>query len=85
MQVTIALRLYRYEHKRYPDDLQPLVPKYLSKVPLDPFDGKPLRYRKLSKGFKVWSVGPNLRDDRGMDPPSWGRWDMGGDIVWQSL
>ncbi len=81
MQVAVALRLYRLEHGRCPDDLQALVPKYLPKVPIDPFDGKPLRYHRLAKGFKVWSIGPNLKDDGGMEVRNW--WQR-GDIVWQS-
>ncbi|MCX7967927.1 MAG: hypothetical protein N3B10_05480 [Armatimonadetes bacterium] len=32
------------------------MPKYSPKVPVDPFDDKPIRYRKLEKGFKVWGV-----------------------------
>lgn len=72
--VVVALRLYRYERGHYPDNLHALVPKYLPSVPLDPYDGKPLRYRKLEKGFKVWSVGRDKKDDGG----------SGDDIVWLS-
>lgn len=31
----------------------------------DPFDGKPLRYRRLTDGVVVYSVGSNLSDDGG--------------------
>lgn len=31
----------------------------------DPFNGKPLLVKKLSEGWKVYSVGPNLTDDGG--------------------
>lgn len=55
-QVVAALRLYRSQHGRYPDTLQELAPKYLPSVLVDPFDGKPLRYRRLPQGFKVWSI-----------------------------
>ncbi len=72
--VVVALRLYRYERGHYPDNLHALVPKYLPSIPLDPYDGKPLRYRKLGKGFKVWSVGQDRKDDGG----------SGDDIVWFS-
>lgn len=51
------MRLYRCENGQYPDNLQSLVPKYSPKVPVDPFDSKPIGYRKLEKGFKVWGVG----------------------------
>ena len=47
-----------------PATLDALVPKYISAVPRDPFDGKPLRYD--SKKKIVYSVGYNLKDDGGM-------------------
>ncbi|MCX7643538.1 MAG: type II secretion system protein GspG, partial [Armatimonadetes bacterium] len=60
-QVAIALRLYRRENGRYPETLQELVPQYLPSVPLDPFDGKPLRYERLRNGFKIWSIGQDFK------------------------
>jgi hypothetical protein len=41
------------------------VPTYLAAVPTDPFDGQPLRYKKLAKGYIVYSVGENGKDDGG--------------------
>lgn len=82
MQVAVAFRLYREEHGHYPDNLQALVPKYLPKVPIDPFDGKPLRYQRLAKGFKIWSIGMNRKDEGGMEVPP--RLWQQGDIVWKS-
>jgi hypothetical protein len=80
-EVALALRLYRKEHGRYPEDLQALAPKFLPSVPSDPYDGKPLRYRKLAKGFKVWSVGGNRKDDGGVKVRDWWR---KGDLVLES-
>jgi len=80
-EVALALRLYRKEHGRYPEDLRALVPKFLPSVPSDPYDGKPLRYRKLAKGFKVWSVGRNRKDDGGVKVRDWWR---RGDLVLES-
>ncbi len=77
--VAIALWLYRHEHGRYLENLQALVPRYLPQVPLDPFDGRPLRYQHLKSGFKLWSVGPNLKDDGGLKTK---QWPLKGDIVW---
>jgi len=81
-QVAVALRLYRHEHGRYPEALEELVPKYLPSLPVDPFDGKPLRYKRLAKGFKIWSVGMDMKDDGGV----WGK-PRGekGDIVWEAV
>ncbi len=79
--VALALRLYRKENGRYPENLQQLVPKYLPFVPVDPYDGKPIRYRKLEKGFKVWSVGGNRKDEGGVKVRDWWR---KGDLVLES-
>jgi len=78
---ALALRLYRKENGRYPENLQQLVPKYLPSVPVDPYDGKPIRYRRLQKGFKVWSVGGNRKDDGGVKVRDWLR---KGDLVLES-
>jgi len=81
-QVAVALRLYRHEHGRYPETLKELVPKYLPSLSVDPFDGKPLRYQWLAKGFKIWSVGMDMKDDGGvLGKPRYTK----GDIVWEAM
>jgi hypothetical protein len=56
-------------HDALPDSLDDLVPAFLPAVPIDPYDGKPLRYKKLEKGYCIYSIGPNLKDDGGRDIP----------------
>lgn len=52
-----------------PVTLDALAPDLLKAVPLDPFDGKPLRFEKLAgKGYVVYSVGQDQRDDHGASP-----------------
>jgi hypothetical protein len=52
-QLQVALRLYQAEVGRPAATLDALVAhKYLKAVPLDPFDGKPFRYR-LSRGERI--------------------------------
>jgi len=81
-QTAVALRLYRWERGHYPERLDELVPKYLPSVPVDPFDGKPLRYKRLGRGFKVWSIGQDMKDEGGVEKrPLW----VEGDIVWESV
>ena len=65
MRAALAVEGCRLKHGRLPASLKDLVPEYIKAVPVDPFDGKPLRYRKLKKGFVVYSVGRNGRDDGG--------------------
>lgn len=40
-------------------------PKSLPSEFTDPFTDKPLRYKSTEGGFKVWSVGPNGKDEGG--------------------
>ncbi|NJL71102.1 MAG: hypothetical protein HC888_05520 [Candidatus Competibacteraceae bacterium] len=65
-QVGLALGRYALAHAGLPDSLEALVPDFLDRVPLDPFDGQPLRYRRVGEGFVVYSVGKNLVDDGGV-------------------
>jgi hypothetical protein len=37
----------------------------LPNVPLDPFDGQPIRYRHTDYGIVIYSVGDNGIDDEG--------------------
>ncbi|MES1180628.1 MAG: hypothetical protein ABUL66_02060, partial [Verrucomicrobiota bacterium] len=63
---AIALKRYQLKHGNYPPDLNSLAPEFLSAVPLDPVDGKPLRYKLNSDGtFLLYSVGENGADDGG--------------------
>jgi hypothetical protein len=39
-----AVERFRLKYKKLPEKLEQLVPEFLPKVPIDPFDGKPLRY-----------------------------------------
>jgi hypothetical protein len=65
LHLAFALAAYRGEHKRYPDKLDVLAPKYLAEVPKDLFSGKALIYRPSENGYLLYSVGVNGRDDGG--------------------
>jgi len=63
---AVALEQFRAAHPgRYPAALSELTPNYLPAPLLDPFDGKPLRYRQKGAGYVLYSVGPNLKGDGG--------------------
>lgn len=64
---AMAVERYRLKHDRLPNTLAELVPTYLDAVPIDPFDGQPVRYRQTDNGFVVYSIGSNLKDDGGWD------------------
>ncbi len=73
VQIAFALSRYHRDHGCYPKTLEALAPKYLKQIPQDSFSGKPLIYRPSEKGFLLYSVGYNGKDDGGHglddDPP----------------
>lgn len=61
-----AVERYRLKNSsRFPDQLDQLVPEFLPAIPLDPYDGRPLRYEGRGGGYVIYSVGSDLMDDRG--------------------
>jgi hypothetical protein len=66
-RVLVALRGYSLEHGELPATLEELAPGYLPAVPLDDFDGRPLRYDPVRK--IVYSVGEDLLDSGGSIHP----------------
>jgi hypothetical protein len=66
---AIAAERYRLANGMLPDTLDALVPTYLESVPVDPFDGKPLRYIRHEVGYTVYSIGIDLKNDQGAEPP----------------
>jgi hypothetical protein len=69
-KVGMAVERYRRAQGHWPDTLVDLVPTYLPQVPLDPFTGKELSYRRLDDGVVVYSVGPSgtLRGGQAFTP-----------------
>lgn len=65
LTVELALRAYRCDHGSGPRDLMQLVPKYLRRVPIDPFSGDPLVYRASGTNWVLYSLGPDRVDDGG--------------------
>jgi hypothetical protein len=57
VRAGVSVESYRSEHGQLPNSL----PSAFS----DPFDGQPLRYKKLAKGYVVYSVGEDGKDDGG--------------------
>ena len=63
-RIQIALRCYQLEHGELPETLDELVPEYFESVPLDDFDGKPMKYSKEKR--VVYAVGTDLTDNGGI-------------------
>jgi ABC-type transport system involved in multi-copper enzyme maturation permease subunit len=76
--VSLAIERFRLRHAgRLPETLEELVPEFMAAVPCDPIDGRPIRYKPLSKGYRVHSIGKNEQDDvavaQAAPPPQKGR------------
>jgi len=65
-KLALALKIYQQKHANYPDSLTSLAPEIIPEIPVDPFTGKDYIYRKEGKGFIVYSIGPNEKDDNGI-------------------
>lgn len=63
---AIALERFFLKHAKYPATLQELVPEFAPAVPLDPWDGKKVRYRTTAAGrYTLWCMGLDGKDDGG--------------------
>jgi hypothetical protein len=61
-RLACAIEGYRLQHAKLPDRLADTI----LQIPMDPFDGQPFRYQFSATGYVVYSVGPDLRDNRGV-------------------
>lgn len=74
IRTLLALERFRLAHNDYPDHLSQLVPDFLPAIPLDPFSGLPLGYRRLStdpagRAFLLYAPGADKQDNQGKDSP----------------
>ncbi|HUC86427.1 MAG TPA: hypothetical protein VL970_14630 [Candidatus Acidoferrales bacterium] len=85
---AIALKRFQLKRGKLPEKLGELAPEFLPSVPIDPFDGKPLKYHPNDHDtFLLYSVGEDGTDDGGdAGSPSSGTagwyWLRARDWVW---
>ena len=81
--VMMALELYKRNHGELPAQLEALVPKFISAVPLDPFDdsGGAFTYRREGEGYLLYSLGFDGKDDGGCNHEfGYGSWSDDADL-----
>jgi hypothetical protein len=89
---SVAVEKFRLQHAgELPRSLSELVPDFLPALPIDPFDGKPMRYKirgssPVAKGstggYCIYSIGSNGIDDQGAELDPWRPYiNTGGDDV----
>lgn len=80
---AVAVERFRQATGKWPTTLNDVVTaRLLSKIPTDPFDGKPLRWKQTEDGRMVYSIGKDRVDNNGaFDPKNMS--DVGNDIVFR--
>jgi hypothetical protein len=69
-QTALAIERYRLVHEgALPENLNALVPGFLPAMPIDPFDGQPLRFQRRPSGYVVFSIGQDTKDNGGAERP----------------
>jgi hypothetical protein len=63
-KLKLELLHYRLNHKTFPADLS----TFDSKLTTDPFTGTTLHYVREAKGYRLWSVGEDGKNDGGAKP-----------------
>jgi hypothetical protein len=63
-QLGLEILRYRAEHGRLPENLEAAAGRTL----IDPFSGQPYLYQPGARGFLLYSVGSDMRDDGGVRP-----------------
>src|SRR5262249_39804945 len=68
VEVLIGLKAYSDAEGTLPERLSDLVPRYLDALPLDRYDGAPLRYARAARA--LYSVGDDFVDTGASSAPS---------------
>jgi len=74
IRLMIALERHRLARGAYPASVDELVPGFMPQVPIDPWSGKPLGYRRVDRSsdpfgrpYLIYSLGPDGSDDGGAE------------------
>jgi hypothetical protein len=63
--VAAACERYRQDAGQWPDTIDALVPRYLAELPLDPYTGQQLHFKRNPDGVVVYGLGLDRHDDAG--------------------
>lgn len=80
-RVFLALQAYKDRFGGYPASIGELKSKLGWKLPVDPFSEKDFIYKRQTKVFTLYSVGPDMKDDGGRSLGDHVELDSKGDIV----
>ncbi len=66
-RTALAIERYRLATGKVPERLEELMPQYLKEVPIDPFDGQPIRYKRADPGYRLYSILEDGQDNAGKE------------------
>lgn len=74
-RTAVALRQHALAHEGvHPESLEELGKRMPAELMTDPMTGEPLRYRRSDAGWVLYGLGPNMKDDGGLEDAEH-RWD----------
>jgi hypothetical protein len=79
----VAVERFRQRTGRWPASLAELPKDLCPAVPLDPFDGNPLKYVRRDDGVTVYSIGPDEQDNGGEGGETGGGTRPGTDVCFR--
>lgn len=68
-QAMLGIKSFKNDTGNYPQSLSELAPKYLTSVPIDPYDGKQIKYSREKK--LIYSIGSDKKDSGGSAGDDW--------------
>ena len=80
-QILLAAQQYKARNGQYPDTMAQVRSAGVEDIPIDPFTGRDFVYRRTAKGFTVYSVGDDFKDDGGISRSARKRGEDSWDIV----
>lgn len=82
INVLIELRRFRNRTGHWPDQLEEIAPSVDPAALIDPQNGGPNVYQRIEEGFRLYSTGPNGKDENGEHtwngPDDWPIWPRRG-------
>lgn len=66
LRIAMRVDAFRAEHGAFPKSIDELTWRIPESIATDPYRGESIRYRAVDNGFRLYSVGENLKDDGGL-------------------
>ena len=65
-ETALAIERYRKKFHKIPYTLNDLVPRFMDHLPRDPYDNQTIRYKRISNGYKLYTIGKDGIDNGGV-------------------